>query len=88
MLRKRNYIAAVEQCVASCKSLNWGDSTVMESFMNSFWDGTKCIELPDGSVVNAEQAVRWLEEQDKPAEEAKENGEKAEKEETVDEQAD
>lgn len=88
MLRKRNYIAAVEQCVASCKSLNWGDSTVMESFMNTFWGGAKCIELPDGSVVKAEQAIQWLEEQDKPAEEAKENGEKAEKEETVDEQAD
>lgn len=88
MLRKRNYIAAVEQCVASCKSLNWGDSTVMESFMNTFWGGAKCIELPDGSVVKAEQAIEWLEEQDKLAEEAKENGEKAEKEETVDEQAD
>lgn len=88
MLRKRDYIAAVEQCVASCKSLNWGDSAVMEGFMNTFWNGFKCIELPDGSVVKAEQAIQWLEEQDKPAEEAKENGEKAEKEETVDEQAD
>ena len=56
--------------------------------MNTFWGGAKCIELPDGSVVKAEQAIEWLEEQDKLAEEAKENGEKAEKEETVDEQAD
>ena len=88
MLRKRDYIAAVEQCVASCKSLNWGDSAVMEGFMNTFWNGFKCIELPDGSVVKAEQAIQWLEEQDKPAEEAKEDGAKAEKEETVDEQAD
>lgn len=88
MLQKRDYIAAVEQCVASCKSLNWGDSVVMEGFMNTFWNGFKCIELPDGSVVKAEQAIQWLEEQDKPAEEAKEDGAKAEKEETVDEQAD
>ena len=56
--------------------------------MNTFWNGFKCIELPDGSVVKAEQAIQWLEEQDKPAEEAKEDGAKAEKEETVDEQAD
>lgn len=88
MLHKRNYIAAVEQCVASCKSLNWADSTVMETFMNIFWNGAKCIELPDGSVVKAEQAIEWLEEQDKPAEEAKEDERTEEKEEQANEQAD
>ena len=85
MLLKRNYIAAVEQCVASCKSLNWGDSAVMEAFMESFWGGVRCIELPDGNVVGAEAAIQWLEEQDRPAEEAKGDEEKAEKEEAVDE---
>lgn len=88
MLRRRNYIAAVEQCIASCKSLNWGDSTVMDSFMNNFWGGAKCIELPDGSVVKAEQAVQWLEEQDKPAEEAKEDEGTEKKEGQENEQAD
>lgn len=77
LLQKRDYVSAIEQCVASCKSLNWGDSTVMETFMSQFWDGAKCIELPDGSIVKAEQAIQWLEEQDKPAEEAK-NDEKTE----------
>lgn len=88
MLRKRDYIAAIEQCIASCKSLNWSDSTVMETFMSNFWDGARCIELPDGSVVKAEQAIQWLEEQDKLAEEAKKNGGTEEKEEQTNEPAD
>lgn len=70
MLLEHNYIAALEQCVASCKSLNWGDSIVMDRFMYRFWDA-RCIELPDGRVVTAEQAIQWLEEQDSPAEGAK-----------------
>lgn len=88
MLRKRNYISAVEQCVASCKSLNWGDNIVMNSFMSNFWGGAKCIELPDGSVVKAEQAIQWLEEQDRLAKEAEENAGAEEKEGQADEQAD
>lgn len=88
MLRRRNYIAAVEQCIASCKSLNWGDSTVMDSFMNNFWGGARCIELPDGSVVKAEQAIQWLEEQDKPAEEAKKDEDAEKEERQKNEQAD
>lgn len=86
MLQARNYISAVEQCIASCKSLNWGDSTVMESFMNDIWSGVKCIELPDGSVVKADQAAQWLEEQDKLAEEAKKDEGTEEKEGKTDEQ--
>lgn len=88
MLRRRNYISAVEQCVASCKSLNWGDSIVMNAFMNQFWNGIRCIELPDGNVVKAEQAVQWLEEQDKLAKEAKESERAEEKEGQANEQAD
>ncbi len=87
MLVKRDYIAAIEQCVASCKSLNWGDSTVMEAFMKNFWNGAKCIELPNGSVVKAEQAIQWLEEQDKPAETEATASERASKEENADEQS-
>lgn len=91
LLMKRDYIGAVEQCIASCKSLNWGDHTVMCEFMRNFWSGnarsSRCIELPDGSVVTPVEAIRWLEEQDKPAEtEGAESEEK--KEETKNEQGD
>lgn len=70
LLMNRDYIGALEQCVASCKSLNWGDSIVMETFMSTMWgssgDGynNKCIELPDGSVVKPNDAIKWLEQQE------------------------
>lgn len=70
LLMNRDYIGALEQCVASCKSLNWGDSIVMETFMKTMWgtsgDGynNKCIELPDGSVVKPNDAIKWLEQQE------------------------
>lgn len=70
LLADRDYIGAIEQCAASCKSLNWSDSTVMESFMNTMWGGRKCcIELPDGMVVKPIDAIRWIDEQEKKKEE-------------------
>lgn len=69
-LQKRNYIGALEQCIASCKSLNWGDSPVMGEFMRTMWGiseynyNNRCIELPDGRVVKPADAIKWLEEQD------------------------
>ena len=90
LLQRHDYIGALEQCIASCKSLNWGDSPVMQSFMRKFWaenGAPKCIELPDGKVVNAKEAIQWLEEQDKLAETEAAPVEEA-KEEAQDEQAD
>lgn len=65
-LRKYDYIGAMEQCIASCKSLNFADPPVMNEFMNNLYRGTYCcIELPDGSVVNTREAVDWLKTNDK-----------------------
>lgn len=65
LLKDNNYIGALEQCVASCKSLNWGDSTVMSRFMSSLYAGGKAvIRLPDGAYVKPVVAVKWLEEQE------------------------
>ena len=68
LLKNRNYIGALEQCIASCKSLNFGDSTVMREFMSTMWGGNdvnnRCIELPDGSVVKPIEAIRWLKQQE------------------------
>lgn len=75
LLRNRNYIAALEQTVASAKSLNWGDSTVMKEFFriltgNSEYDNHNCcFELPDGSVVDTIHAIEWLEQQEQAANE-------------------
>lgn len=63
-----NYVGAVEQCAASCASLNWLDQVVLKDFIKDLWGGSRCIELPDGRVVNAVNASNWLEEQDKKEE--------------------
>lgn len=66
-LRNNDYIGAIEQCVASCKSLNFGDSTVMAEFMRRMYGlqghtnvNNRCIELPDGSILTAKEAADWL----------------------------
>jgi hypothetical protein len=68
-LQQNDYIGALEQSIASCKSLNWADSTVMGGFMSLMYGNnsgcnTRCIELPDGSVVKPAQAIQWLEKQE------------------------
>lgn len=66
LLSEGNYIGAVEQCIASCKSLNFGDYSVMERFMSVLYQTeNKFIELPDGSVVNPKEAIAWIESNEK-----------------------
>ena len=70
LIRDRNYVAAIEQTVASAKSLNWGDSTVMRAFFRSIVGtedscrNNRGFELPDGRIVTPLEAVQWLEEQE------------------------
>lgn len=69
LLSKRDYIGAIEQCVASAKSLNFADGTVMSLFARAIYQiectyNNKCIELPDGKVVDPKGAIAWLEEQE------------------------
>ena len=74
-LRNHDYIGAIEQCVASCKSLNFGDSMVMNEFIrriygtSDYQKNNRCFELPDGSVVKPKEAIEYLK---------KQNGEDAE----------
>ena len=71
LLKRRDYIGALEQCIASCKSLNFGDSPVMNRFMQAMWGANhinnRCIELPDGRIVKPVEAIRWLKEQNNTA---------------------
>lgn len=63
-LSDRNYIGALEQSLASCKSLNFADSAVMNVFMKRLQgreeSNVRCIELPDGTVVRPKEAVEYL----------------------------
>lgn len=70
-LRKRDYIGAFEQTIASAKSLNWCDSPVMTEFFrvlngtSNYCRTVKCFELPDGSVVEPIKAIEWIENEEK-----------------------
>lgn len=71
-MESRNYIQAIEQAVASAKSLNLSDVTVMCKLMRQLlgYDavstdfGNKCIELPDGKMVDIRGAIQWIYEQE------------------------
>lgn len=64
LIGENDYIGVVDQCIASVKSLNWGDSTVMARFMQEMYnDDYRCIELPDGSVCYPSEAIAWIYEQ-------------------------
>lgn len=70
LLLKHDYIGALEQCIASCGSLNFADATVMEEFMRRIYGistydvNTRCIELPGGEVVTPKEAITWLHKQE------------------------
>ena len=71
MLKDNNYISAIEQCIASCKSLNFADSTVMSEFMCCMYGlqghtnvNNRCLELPNEQIVTPKEAANWLREQE------------------------
>ena len=70
-LTRRDYITALEQCVASAKSLNLHDSAVMGRFISQFThnggSSYKAIELPNGQIVSPKEAIKWIEEQEAAA---------------------
>lgn len=66
LMQRHDYIMALEQCIASARSLNFGDGTVLGHFVNTLFDNSsrnRCLELPDGKVVNPADAIKWLHEQ-------------------------
>lgn len=76
-LVSRDYIGAISQCIASTKSLNFSDPTVLAEFVRCIYGietrhggaNNKCIELPDGSVVKPKKAIEWLKAQQEDANE-------------------
>lgn len=63
LMQNHNYIMSLEQCIASTRSLNFSDSTVMSHFVRTLFGSSshnRCIELPDGRVVRPTEAIEWL----------------------------
>ena len=91
LLINRNYIGAIEQCVASCKSLNFGDGVVMDEFWSTLFRGSYgnscCIELPDGRTVKITELLKWLKQKDEEAEKAAQETAKEEAAEAVEQEA-
>lgn len=66
-IERGNYAGAVEQCLVSARSLNWSDSAVIAHFgryVVSGWNSKKCYQLPDGKHVTAEEALKYIEEEE------------------------
>lgn len=66
LMARHDYIMALEQCIASTRSLNFADSTVLGHFVNSLMGGGangRCFELPTGDVVDINGAVKWMKSQ-------------------------
>lgn len=67
-LEKQDYVTALNICCMSVCNMNFRDGTVMGTladhlFSDNGWN-RKCVELPDGTVVKPEEAVKWLKEQE------------------------
>lgn len=61
LMRNHEYIGAIEQCIASSRSLTLNDISAEEGIRDLFKnDARKCVELPDGKVVTAREAVKYL----------------------------
>lgn len=66
LITDNNYIMALEQSIASCKSLNFGDSPVMQEFMSRLYGTSenrvniRCVELPNGTIVTPKEAIAFL----------------------------
>lgn len=61
-LNAGNTLEAFNYCIASSRSLNWTDYTVMSKFVRDICNDLsdlRCFELPDGSAVTMKDAMRW-----------------------------
>lgn len=85
-LQRHDYISALEQTIASAKSLNFTDSVVMSYFMRTLYGlgdsesvraRRKWFELPDGTCVTSAQAADWVWAQNHPDEQGENTDEQS-----------
>jgi len=70
-IRDGNLIAAIEQCVASAKSLNFAEGHTVRYFLNDvFTSNHNIIQLPDGRDVTPVAALEYLNSLEEKKEEA------------------
>lgn len=70
-LGRGDVVGAVEQCIASAKSINFAEAiTYCKMFEAMFSSNNKVIELPDKTSVSPADALDWLLNQEKAKEES------------------
>lgn len=58
-----DYVSAVALCCAAASNINLAESSTVSRLMSAVYDPNKTyLELPDGSIVNAIDAVKWIKE--------------------------
>lgn len=67
-LKHLDYVGAIEQCMVSCRNLNFSDATVMREFMERITGvgypcNRNCFQFPDGRVYTIEGAAKRLAEE-------------------------
>ena len=68
-LSENDLIGAIGQCTASVHSTNLAETTTqVRLFEDLFKSDRKCIELPNGVFVTAEDALMWLNQQEQTEE--------------------
>ena len=65
LLSNRDYIGAINQCVASCKSINVSEFPTLSNFARDIYGLNmirmpRCFEMPDGRVLTAKDAAAEL----------------------------
>ena len=68
MIEEGDISGAIQQCVASCSSLNLSDGAVMGKFMHYLENKKelKCFELPDGTAMSYDGLVKYFEKEIHP----------------------
>lgn len=54
------YIGAIEQCIASCRSVDFDDPSMSRFIERLYAEDLQCIELPDGNAVTQREAIKYL----------------------------
>ncbi len=71
MIRDGNLVGAIEQCIASAKSLNFAEAHTVRYFLTDLFNSThRVIQLPDGRDVTPVEALEYLNGLDAKKEEA------------------
>ena len=70
-LNEGDIMGAAEQCISSAKSVNVGEGATIRYFLPELFDSNKpVLEMTDGTCMNPEEALKYLEAQEEKKEEA------------------